>query len=248
MSRRPRPESGRVVYGLGPIEELLRRRPGSIQRLEIRGRPRGRLAEIAERARVAGIAVAEVDAAALERAAGPGANHQGAVARAGPYDYADLDDLIAGAADPARVLVLDGVTDPRNFGAICRSAYLLGADGIVVGKDRAAPVNAAATKAAAGATEYLRIAQVTNLARALGELREAGWWRALVAAAPDARPLSEIDRSLPWALVLGSEGKGVRPLVARQTDVAHAIDMRRGGVGSLNVAVAASIALYELAR
>lgn len=248
MSRRRKPEPGRVVFGLGPVEELLGRDPGSIEKLEIRREARGRLAELAERARSAGVRVSLVESAALEAAAGEGARHQGVVARAGAYEYADLDDLIAAAGDPARVLVLDGVTDPRNFGAICRSAYLLGADGIVVGKDRSAPVNAAATKAAAGATEYLSIARVTNLARALGEMREAGWWRALIAATPEARPLGEIDGTCPLALVVGSEGSGVRPLVAKNTDFAYAIPMRAGGVGSLNVAVAASLALYELAR
>src|SRR5690606_20766285 len=112
-----------------------------------------------------------------------------------------------------------------NFGAICRTAYLLGADGIVVTKDRAAPINAAATKAAAGATELLPIGRVTNLARALEELREAGWWRAQIAATPDARPLEEIDASSSFALVLGSVGRGVRPLVARHTVFAFAIPM-----------------------
>ena len=248
MSRDRRREPDRIVYGLGPIEELIRRRPASITRLELRRGGGKRLTEVADAARAAGVAVAEVEEPALDAAAGPAATHQGAVARVGAYPYADLDDLIAGARDPGLILILDGVTDPRNLGAICRTAYLLGADGIVVGKDRAAPINAAATKAAAGATELLSIAQVTNLARALEELREAGWWRAQIAATSEARPLDEIDASSSLALVLGSEGRGVRPLVARHTDFAFAIPMSGRGIGSLNVAVAASVALYEIAR
>jgi 23S rRNA (guanosine2251-2'-O)-methyltransferase len=249
--QRPRParepEGGRLVYGLGPVAELLARRPETVGELAVKSDGGPRVIELADRARAAGIAVSPLSALELDLLAGEGANHQGAIARCGPYPYADLDDLVAGDGR-SLVVVLDGVTDPRNLGAICRSAYLFGATGVVIGKDRSAAISAAATKASAGATECLAIAQVTNISRALGELRDAGLWRALIAAVDGARPLPEIDASVDLALVLGSEGKGIRPLVAKQTDFAFAIPMSGQAVGSLNVSVAASIALYEIAR
>lgn len=247
MSRRHRGgDDDRIVYGLGPIDQLLRRRSASIRRLAVRAGARGRVADLAARATRAGVRVEILERPDLDRLAGRGATHQGAVAVAGPYEYADFDELLE--SGPTLLLVLDGITDPRNLGAICRSALLLGADAIVVAKDRSAPINSAATKAAAGATECIAVAEVTNLARALGDLRDAGLWRARIAASPDARPLTEIDASLRLALVLGSEGSGIRPHVARQTDLAYAIPMASTAIDSLNVAVAAALALYEVTR
>ncbi len=239
--------SARVVFGVGPVGELLSRRPDTIERILIRAAPRGRILELGERAAAAGLRVEEAEPNALEAAAGASANHQGVVAFAGAYPYAELEDLIEEARGRP-IVVLDGVTDPHNLGAICRSAHLFDAAGVVIGRDRAAPVNAVATKASAGATEYLAIAQVTNVARALAEVREHNIWRAQIAATRDSRPLSEIDRTLPLALVMGSEGRGLRALVARETDFAFAIPMTADGVGSFNVSVAAAIALYELSR
>jgi 23S rRNA (guanosine2251-2'-O)-methyltransferase len=242
------PDDGRLVYGLGPVTELLARHPHTVGELIVKSDGRGRVVELADRARAAGIPVSSLSPFELDAIAADGGNHQGVIARCGPYPYVDLDALLDRGDQPALILVLDGVTDPRNLGAICRSAVLLGATGVVLGRDRSAAINAAATKASAGATECLSIARVTNLSRALGELREAGLWRAMIAATDAARPLSEIDGSLDLALILGSEGSGVRPLVAKHTDFAFAIPMVSAAVGSLNVAVAAAIALYEVAR
>jgi len=245
----------RHIYGVGPVRELLRARPKAIQRLLVesgRASREGRdpVRELVQAARGAGIAVEERRREELDRFAGADARHQGVIAMTGDQRYADLHDIVADAAargEPALVVVLDGVTDPHNLGAIVRSAYVLGAHGVVVPEHRAAHVTPVATKASAGATELLPIAIVKNLARALAELKEAGLWTCAVAATPEARPIEELDTTLPLALVLGAEGSGVRALTARTCDFHAMIPMARAGVGSLNVSVAAGIALHEVA-
>jgi 23S rRNA (guanosine2251-2'-O)-methyltransferase len=248
----------RVVFGVGPVRELLAARPQAIAALwisparEQRGeRGKDPVAALAEQARAAGVAVQARPRAELDDAAGAGMNHQGVVAVARDYRYAGLDEIVAAveaSPRPGLVVALDGVTDPHNLGAIARSAYLCGAHGLVVPKDRAAQVNAAATKASAGAVEHLPIAQVTNLSRALDELKQAGLWIAAIAEAADARPPWELDGAMPLAVVLGAEGSGIRPLVARQADFRVVIPMLGSAVGSFNVSVAAGIALYEISR
>ena len=131
------------------------------------------------------------------------------------------------ADEPALLVALDGVEDPRNLGAILRSAYLLGAHGVIIPEHRAAQVTAVVAKASAGASELLPIAQVGNLVRALEQLRELGLWRVAVHAETDAKPIAEIDGTLPLVLVLGAEGTGVRPLVAKNCDFHALIPMQR---------------------
>jgi 23S rRNA (guanosine2251-2'-O)-methyltransferase len=175
------------------------------------------------------------------------------VAIAGAFRYRELDELVALAAaagEPPLLLVLDGVQDPQNLGALVRSAHVLGAHGVVVPKDRAAHVTPSVVKASAGATEHVAIALVTNLARALEELKAAGVWTVGAVVEPGgdegAAPW-EVDLAAPTALVLGAEGAGVRPLVARGCDLRVRIPMA-GRVASLNVAAAGAILLYEAAR
>jgi 23S rRNA (guanosine2251-2'-O)-methyltransferase len=146
------------------------------------------------------------------------------------------------------VVALDGVEDPRNLGAILRSAYLLGAGGVLIPEHGAAGVTAIVAKASAGASELLPIVQVKNVVRALEELRERGLWRVAVHATEAAQPIASIDLRVPLCLVLGAEGSGVRPLVAKNCDFHALIPMARAAVGSFNVSVAASLALYEVAR
>jgi 23S rRNA (guanosine2251-2'-O)-methyltransferase len=187
--------------------------------------------------------------AELDRAAGEGGRHQGVVAWLGEFGYADLDDVLASIGDErALIVALDGVEDPRNLGAIVRSAYLLGAHGVLIPEHRAAQVTAVVAKASAGASELVPIAQVGNLVRALEQLREAGVWRVGVHAVDGAQPITAIDGKLPLALVLGSEGGGVRPLVSKHCDFHAIIPMAQTAVGSFNVSVAAAIALYEIRR
>lgn len=246
--------SDRLIYGVGPVRELVSARPRAIavlylarERAEARGKDP--VASLADVARAAGITVELKPLRELDRLAPAGARHQGAVAVTGAFRYADLDDLVGLAAGaPPLVVALDGVQDPHNLGAIVRSAYLFGACGVVIPEHRAAEVTPAVTKASAGATELVAIARVPNLVRALERLKEQGLWACAVAAAPAARPIASLDLRGPLAVVIGAEGEGVRPLVARTCDLHAVIPMAASGVGSLNASVAAGVALYEIAR
>ena len=246
----------RLVFGIGPVRELMRARKGGVLVLWV-SRARARrgadaLAELVAEAERLGIPVEPREPAELDEAAGRGAVHQGVVAVAGAFRYAELEDIAAAAraaGSRGLVVALDGVTDPHNLGAIARSAYLFGAGGLILPRDRSAEVTAVAVKASAGATEHIPIAQVTNLARALGELKEAGLWTVALAAGPGAIPIWQLDaHTTPLCLVLGAEGSGIRPLVERQCDFRVAVPMQGTAVGSLNVSVAAGVALYEIAR
>ena len=248
----------RLIFGAGPVRELILRRPAAVRAVWVDPHRAGRatsdpVAAIVTAARAAGIRVEDRDRATLDRAAGEGGRHQGVIAWLGAYTYADLDELVGGGAEgaggePALVVALDGVEDPRNLGAILRSAYLLGAGGVIIPEHRAAQVTPVVAKASAGASELLPIAQVGNLVRALDRLRELGLWRVAVHDAPGAQPIEAIDGTLPLCLVLGAEGTGVRPLVAKSCDFHAVIPMARAAVGSFNVSVAASLALYEVRR
>jgi 23S rRNA (guanosine2251-2'-O)-methyltransferase len=236
------------------VRELLARRPSAVRAVWVDPQRAGRstsdpVAAIVVAARAAGVRVEDRDRKALDRAAGQEARHQGVVAWLGAFAYADVAAMIPDAG-PALLVALDGVEDPRNLGAILRSAYLLGAHGVIIPEHRAAQVTAIVAKASAGASELVPIAQVGNLVRALDELRELGVWRVAVAATGDAQPIETIDGALPLCLVLGAEGSGVRPLVAKNCDFHAIIPMAegRGAIGSFNVSVAAALALYEVHR
>jgi 23S rRNA (guanosine2251-2'-O)-methyltransferase len=242
----------RSIYGVGPVREVVGRRPQSIRVLWVDPQRAGKsagdpVAMLVTAARAAGVRVEDRDRESLDQAAGEGARHQGVIAWLGPFGYADLDALVT-PGEPALLVALDGVEDPRNLGAILRSAYLLGADGVIIPEHRAAQVTAVVAKASAGASELVPIAQVGNLVRALEQLRELGLWRVAVHAEHDARPIDQIDGTMPLVLVLGAEGSGVRPLVARHCDFHALIPMQRTAVGSFNVSVAAALALYEMRR
>ncbi|HVR02527.1 MAG TPA: 23S rRNA (guanosine(2251)-2'-O)-methyltransferase RlmB, partial [Polyangia bacterium] len=175
--------------------------------------------------------------------------HQGLVAVTGRFRYATIDDILGAATqanEPPLVVLLDGITDPHNLGAIVRSAEVLGAHGVVIPAHRAAPVTPAAVKASAGATERVRIAQVTNILRAVDALRAKGV-RVLGAGAGEGERLDATDLRGPIGLVVGAEGKGMREAVGRRCDGLFHIP-QRGAVSSLNASVAAAIALYEAAR
>ena len=234
----------RFVYGVNPVLEALRAHPQDVVRVLVE-RKRSQGAErVAQAAGAAGVRVEE--AGDLDRRSRCGV-HQGVGAELAEFTYLELPDLLDTIKNgPAFLLVLDGVTDPQNLGALIRSAHALGAHGVVLPKDRAAGVTPLVTKAAAGALEHCPIARVTNLSRAIDQMKENGIWTIALAADGD-RNLSDIDLKTPTALVMGSEGAGVRPLVRSTCDHVARIPMG-GKVGSLNVSAAGAISLYEVAR
>jgi 23S rRNA (guanosine2251-2'-O)-methyltransferase len=207
-----------------------------------------RLAELAALARAAGIPVRQVEREALDAAAA-GANHQGAIAWVhGPASRPaqDLDALLAALDHPPLLLILDGVTDPHNLGACLRSADGAGADAVIAPKDKAVGLTPVAVKVASGAAESVPFIQVTNLARALDRLKDAGVW--LIGTADDAeQSLYQADLRGPIGIVLGAEGSGMRRLTREHCDLLVGLPMR-GRVESLNVSVAAGVCLYEALR
>ena len=202
----------------------------------------GRLRELVERARLAGVAVHPVEAARLAALCGND-RHQGVVALVtGEVAAHTLDELLGGLAEPALLLVLDGVTDPHNLGACLRSADAFGVHGVIVPKDRAVGVNATVAKAASGAADTIPVVSVTNLARALRELKERGVW-VLGADERGTESLFDADLSGPLAWVLGAEGEGLRRLTREHCDRLVRIPLQ-GSVESLNVSVAAGVCLF----
>jgi 23S rRNA (guanosine2251-2'-O)-methyltransferase len=227
-----------LIYGIRPVIEALRsRRREVFEVLEAVGN-----GEVAQAAAASGVSVKKVPRARIEELARGGA-HQGVVARVGPYPYSDLGEILAGPE--SMITVLDGVTDPRNLGAVLRAADGAGASGVVIPKDRAVGVTAAAVKASAGASEHVPVARETNLRRAIDRMKGAGVW--VYAAEVGGTTYTGLDLTGPVALVLGSEGRGVRRLVREGCDGALSIPMF-GAVGSLNVSVAAAVLLYEARR
>ncbi len=225
-----------IIYGLRPVVEALKsRRRRVLEVLDATG-------DRSVREAAGGVPIKKVPRSRVDELARGGV-HQGVVARAEPYPYSGLEEIVA-APEPL-VLVLDGVTDPRNLGAVLRAADGAGASGVVIPKDRAVGVTAAAVKASAGASEHVRVARVTNLRRAVDRIKEAGVW--VYAAEVGGTPHTGLDLSGPVALVLGSEGRGVRRLVREGCDGAVSVPML-GAVESLNVAVAAAVLLYEARR
>lgn len=234
-----------VIYGIHAVEEALAAgRP--LERLLVgKGRGGRRVQQLIEAARRASIPVRFVERAELDRLVGS-PDHQGVAAVAGAKRYADLEDVIAQARHPALFLLLDGVEDPRNLGALLRTAYCAGVDGVVLPERRAAGITPTAEKVSAGASEHLVVARVTNLNRAMERLKEAGCWLVgLDERGPQA--FTEVDLTGPVGLVLGGEGKGLHQKIREKCDFLVAIPTA-GAITSLNVSVAAGIVLYEARR
>ena len=233
-----------VVFGVEPVRELIAAAPNSIEALHVRAGEERRFAAEMERVRAAGGRVAIARDGEIERIAGRDVRHQGIVATVRDYHYADLDEVVAAAPDP--LVLVDGVTDPRNLGALLRSAEGAGITAVVLARDRTVRITPAAVKSSAGAWVHLKIARCGNVARTLEMLKEAGYWVVALAPGGDVS-LYDLDTSRKLAIVVGSEGEGVRPIVRKNADFVVSIPMR-GKVDSLNVSVATAVALFEIGR
>jgi|SRR5579871_804522 len=238
MPRRGTTEGPLVVVGVNPVLELLRS-GDPVLRLLVGPGPRAE--EVAAAARARGVAPARADREELARLAG-GPHHQGVVALMPPFTYAPLERLTAPGC--ASALVLDGIQDPRNLGAILRTARAAGVGGVVLPRDRSAGVTPTVVAASAGLLFGLPIARVANLVRAMEALKQAGYWLIGLAAGAAQDVFTQEVPPRP-ALVVGGEGAGLRSLVRRACDFEVGIPMAPG-VDSLNAAVAAGIALYEV--
>ncbi len=245
-------EAGRplILHGYHPVLEALRREARRVDELLLMPDARGRAGRLAALARQAGVRCSQTPRSVLTALAGT-PHHQGVVARVAARGYASLEELLAAPVQrgqPGLFLVLDQIQDPGNAGNLLRTAEALGAHGAILPRHQAAGLTVHAVKAAAGALEYLPVTRVANLAQTLEILKREGCW-VVGGSATDARarPPWALDLRGPLALVLGSEGRGLRPLVARACDVLARIP-QVGRVASLNVAAAGAALLYEVVR
>lgn len=250
------------IIGLHAVSELLRQHPQEILELLVQqDRDDARLNEIRGLAREIGIPFKAVERRELDRrltpSARPGASgrprppaHQGVAAAcavgAGLRDERFLFSMLESLDHPALLLVLDEVTDPHNLGACLRTADASGVDAVIVPRDKSATLNMTVRKVACGAAETVSLVAVTNLSRTLGELKQRGVWIAGAAGEAD-KDLYQMDFRTPTALVMGSEGKGLRRLTREHCDYLFSIPMA-GGLSSLNVSVATGVSLYEAVR
>lgn len=237
----------RIIFGLHPVRELLKRDARRVQALWVLQNKADSLLDGKTLGTLpAQLMVQRVDQEQLDAICGEH-SHQGVAAVVGDYQYADLYDLFPGEGGaPPLLLVADGVTDPQNLGAMLRSAVALGATGAVLTKDRCAQITPTVVRISSGASEHLPCARVTNLARALRELKEAGVWIVGTVESGGQSP-SRLDLAAPVALVMGSEHAGIRPLVRKQCDLLATIPTP-GAIKALNVAAATAAVFYEAAR
>lgn len=240
------------VYGINTVLELVSHYPGEVRELLLaRDKRDPRLAGLLEQAEAAGIVIHSRPSTVLSKLAGND-HHQGLVAVVEGFRYTELETLqeqLKSTAQPL-VVVLDGIQDPGNLGALLRSAHLMGASGVVVPKDRACGVTPAARKASAGAAMHLPVVQATNIVRAMELLFEGQglWMLGLDQGAPQT--LDQLDLTVPVGLVVGGEEKGIRPIVRKACQLKGRIPQlaQSTGVDSLNASVAGAIALYEIQR
>jgi 23S rRNA (guanosine2251-2'-O)-methyltransferase len=242
------------IYGLSPVLEALRARRRPIHKILIAtGSNPSRLNELTEVARRAGISIEKRERRALDELT-RNANHQGVVAlvveaRQSPKSvsgYVEAEKILDSLGELTFLVLLDGIEDPHNLGAILRSCEGAGVDGVFIPEHRAAGLNETVAKTSAGAVEYVRVARVTNLVRLIEELKERGIWVVGVEGGTSVS-YTDFDFNVPLALVMGSEGKGVRRLVREKCDAMVSIPMR-GQVNSLNVSVATGVVLFEVLR
>ncbi len=246
MIRKKTPEHDRfVIYGVHPVLETIRAGKRPVHEVYLARGP-SIPSDLKDGLSDSALSVSRVSADQMRSLTGT-LRHQGVAARVGPFPYVDLENLLEESVHgTGPVVVLDEVQDPANIGSILRSAECLGAQGVILTKDRAAPISPLAEKASAGASAHVAVARVVNLARTIGQLKEIGFW---IYAADSGRGEScySVDLSGKIALVLGSEGKGLRRLVRETCDLSVSIPTV-GSIQSLNVAQAAAVLLAECLR
>ena len=234
------------IYGINPVSEALRSDRCRIKEIWVaKGRDLTRLEGIIGMAESKGVPVRRVERSKLDSLTAS-APHQGVVGFIDQFNYADLDELLQPGEGTPFLLVLDGIEDPRNLGALIRTAAACGVWGVIIPKDRAAGITPAVAKSSAGAVFHLPVVRVTNISSTLKKIKEKGIW--VVGAAAEAHTdLFHQDLTSPLAVVIGGEGKGLRPLIKRECDFLVSIPMK-SKVNSLNASVAGSIILYEVIR
>ncbi|MFT5701206.1 MAG: 23S rRNA (guanosine2251-2'-O)-methyltransferase [Desulforhopalus sp.] len=243
-----------MLWGIHPVVEGLEKESDRFTEVIIQKDKRGsKIDQIIDLAKRAGVKLMFVESLRLTGEGSEQVRHQGVIAQLTEAPLLDFDDLkekmIARIAEkkPTRLMVLDSLQDPHNVGAIIRSALASGAAGIIVTRERSAPLGGTAAKSSAGAMSHIDICQVTNLSRALQELKEIGFWVYGAVKDADAKSLYEVDLTAPACLIVGSEGKGIRPLVKKECDYLISIPME-GDLDSLNSSVAAGVILFETQR
>ncbi|MCL2011216.1 MAG: 23S rRNA (guanosine(2251)-2'-O)-methyltransferase RlmB [Cystobacterineae bacterium] len=237
------------VWGFNPVMELLVHAPQKVLRCYLaKGLCGSRWRLLEEKAQAAGVVVEWAEREALDEWT-RGAPHQGMLARVVAFSFLSEEALLGLVLPPREdscILLLDGIEDPQNFGAIARTSLALGLSALVIGKNRATGITPAALKASAGALVHLPIAQVTNLCRLLERLKKGGYW-SLAATPQGSKLLWEMDGRGPWVVVIGGEGRGIGPNLLKHCDLHLRIPMS-GFVSSLNASVSGGIVLYELFR
>jgi 23S rRNA (guanosine2251-2'-O)-methyltransferase len=237
-----------LIYGINPVMEALRGGRKAFELFVVGGGHDRRVESILALAADKGVPVRPREKGDLTRLCGTG-YHQGLALRVEPFPYAELADLLArwrASGERGLLLVLDGVQDPHNLGALIRTAACAGAHGVIIPKDRVVGITATVEKSSAGAIETIPVARVANIAQTLEELKRDGFW--IYGAADNAaESVYSQDFTGHVALVIGGEGEGIRPLVRKKCDVLMAIPLK-GGVSSLNASVAGGVVLFEIVR
>lgn len=244
---RPAKQPTNIVYGVLPVTELLKAGSRKIEKLLVAdGAREHRLREAVELARREGILINVIDREKLAAMTGPDANNQGIAAITAAAEYFTADEILDAANEPGLFVLLDGVEDPRNVGAVLRTVECAGGDGVFIPERRAAGLTETAAKSSAGALEYVKVAKTANINRLIADLKARNIW--VVGTDGDAKmDYTEWDWKQPSALVMGSEGSGLHRLVAENCDVLVKIPMH-GKINSLNVSVATGVILFEARR
>ena len=250
-----------VIFGMNPVREALVAGRRKFRRMFVARREESpEMVALLDLAKQKGLTAMHVERDALEAivahsATGDPGGIQGVALAATPYRYYSLDEIAGPKVEPGpgpeparrRLLALDEIEDPRNLGAMARTAEAAGFRGLVIQEHRAAGATAVALKSSAGALEHLKLARETNLSDALARLKELGYWVVGLESGKDAKPIYDVDFDMDLCLVIGAEGKGLRPRVRQSCDLLVQLPMA-GRVGSLNASAAAAAAIYQVLR